>query len=134
MHQGRGTPDRSSDLVDGRRHPYAVIATWHTLPSFASSRHGVHPDASECGVLESEHATQAHAVTALYNAGYLGANVCAQNDDRDGSNRCKKILEAANDLEVSRVLLDKAPEEKPLERTRRQIKYGAALGMENVAV
>ena len=49
-----------------------------------------------------------HAVTALYNAGYLGANVCAQNDDRDGSNRCKKILEAANDLEVSRVLLDKA--------------------------
>ena len=29
------------------------------------------------------------------HAGYLGANVCAQNDDRDGSNRCKKILEAA---------------------------------------
>ena len=73
-----------------------------------------------------------HAVTALYNAGYLGANVCAQNDDRDGSNRCKKILEAANDLEVSRVLLDKALKALGENPSTDQIR--SALGMENVAV
>ena len=73
-----------------------------------------------------------HAVTALYNAGYLGANVCAQNDDRDGSNRCKKILEAANDLEVSRVLLDKALKALGENPSTDQIR--SALGMENIAV
>ena len=68
----------------------------------------------------------------LNNAGYLGANVCAQNDDRDGSNRCKKILEAANDLEVSRVLLDKALKTLGENPSADQIR--AALGMENMAV
>ena len=66
------------------------------------------------------------------HAGYLGANVCAQNDDRDGSNRCKKILEAANDLEVSRVLLDKALKSLGENPSTDQIR--AALGMENMAV
>ncbi len=75
-----------------------------------------------------------HAVTALYNAGYLGANVCAQNDDRDGSNRCKKILEAANDLEVSRVLLDKALKALGDASNPSTDKIRSALGMENVAV
>ena len=75
---------------------------------------------------------RAHAVTARYDAGYLGANVCAQNDDRDGSNRCKKILEAANDLEVSRVLLDKARKALGDNPSTDQIR--SALGMENMAV
>ena len=66
------------------------------------------------------------------HAGYLGANVCAQNDDRDGSNRCKKILEAANDLEVSRVLLDKALKALGENPSTDQIR--SALGMENIAV
>ena len=66
------------------------------------------------------------------HAGYLGANVCAQNDDRDGSNRCKKILEAANDLEVSRVLLDKALKALGDNPSTDQIR--SALGMENIAV
>ena len=75
-----------------------------------------------------------HAVTATHNAGYLGANVCAQNDDRDGSNRCKKILEAANDLEVSRVLLDKALKALGDASNPSTDKIRSALGMENVAV
>jgi len=68
----------------------------------------------------------------LHDTGYLGANVCAQNDDRDGSNRCKKILEAANDLEVSRVLLDKA--RKALGENPSTDQIRSALGMENIAV
>ena len=69
---------------------------------------GVHPDAGDAeGPPRARHRRE-RTPSPQHNAGYLGANVCAQNDDRDGSNRCKKILEAANDLEVSRVLLDKA--------------------------
>ena len=69
-----------------------------------------------------------------HNAGYLGANVCAQNDDRDGSNRCKKILEAANDLEVSRVLLDKAMKALGNASNPSTDKIRSALGMENISV
>ena len=80
-----------------------------------------------------EHAIAARARRHhVNNAGYLGANVCAQNDDRDGSNRCKKILEAANDLEVSRILLDKARKALGDKPSADQIR--SALGMENMAV
>ena len=88
---------------------------------------GVHPD----GPPRARHRRE-RTPSPQHNAGYLGANVCAQNDDRDGSNRCKKILEAANDLEVSRVLLDKA--RKALGENPSTDQIRSALGMENIAV
>ena len=88
---------------------------------------GVHPD----GPPRARHRRES-TPSLLHHTGYLGANVCAQNDDRDGSNRCKKILEAANDLEVSRVLLDKALKALGDNPSADQIR--AALGMENMAV
>ena len=149
----REAPDRSIDLGDAHRgvlrgdeHAWcgcSVLDRWRLAPPVRRHRDVAHArsrrrrwrpprPATRPGGPTSTPSPREHAVTALYNAGYLGANVCAQNDDRDGSNRCKKILEAANDLEVSRVLLDKALKALGENPSTDQIR--SALGMENVAV